>query len=145
MKVFGAGGGVEEEKRALIERLKTVKDPFERERILWTLEGMKKSVPKTRSSREAGKEPPAAEEKVRLPVKLPKGFGSLTQYAAPVVFIFFGLAFILQAVLRGLQKKDFASETGQFVGGAIFLLAGFASLQKAKKTGRVAGGPGERA
>ncbi|MBP8985457.1 MAG: hypothetical protein KBG12_06885 [Syntrophobacterales bacterium] len=144
MKVFGAGGGVDEEKRALIERLKTVKDPFEREKILWALEGIKKGVPETRSPREAGKEPSTAEEKARLPVKLPKGLGVLTQYAAPVFCILFGLIFLLQAVLRGLQKRDFASEAGQLISGAIFLLVGFAALQKAKKTVRAAGGTGDR-
>jgi hypothetical protein len=134
MKELRAPRGSERERQRLIDRLKTVKDPQERAKILWTLEGMRKdSYGPTGSQTQEG-EPVAQEKEMpRIPAQPPKGFSLLVQFAAPVFFILFGLAFILQAVFRGLEKRDFASEAGQFITGAIFLVFGFGALQRARK------------
>ena len=129
-----------EEKQKLIDRLKTVKDPREREQILWALEDMKKASSKTDLSPTPEKEtvssPPG---QVRIPITLPKGLTLLTRFAAPILCIFFGLSFILQALLRGLEQKDLTAEVGQFITGTIFLIFGFAALQKAKKIEQMSG------
>jgi hypothetical protein len=144
MKAFRPMRGSEGERRELIDRLKKVRDPRERERILWALEGMKKDSIGVAQYDKPAKEPEAPPQKGnRMPVELPKGIGFLTRYAAPLILIIFGLAFILQAVLRGAQRKDFASEIGQFVTGAIFVIFGFVALQKAKRIGQAPESSGE--
>lgn len=134
MKTFGLMRGSEEERQRLINSLKKVRDPHERTRVLWALEGIKKDSSGVARS-ERPKEPPEAPQqmKMRLPIEMPKGIGLLTKYAAPFILIIFGLAFILQAVLRGLQGKGFGPEIGQFITGAMFLIFGVVALQKAKK------------
>ncbi len=130
------------ERKKLIDKLKTVKDPRERERIFWQLEGMEKDARGVaRPYQEPEKPPlplPGMPEKMRVPVKLPKGVNFLLRYAAPIFFIIFGLAFIFQAAMRAVQSKDFHSEVGQFITGGIFLIFGFAALQKARKTEQAA-------
>ncbi len=133
--------GTDRERQQLINKLKTIRDPRERERILWALEGMMKdSYGVAQSSPGLTQEPPAAPpEKMRLPIQMPKQLGILTRFAVPLFFILFGLVFIIQAVLRGMETKDFASEAGQFITGGVFLLFGFSALLRVRKMVKLPG------
>jgi hypothetical protein len=125
---------LEKEKQKLIARLKTVKDPREREKILWTLEGLKKAPAATvdqQKTVEATSGPAQAEE--RIPIQLPKGITLLTQFAVPAFMAVFGLISILTGIFKGLENGDFASETGRFIAGAIFIVMGLGGLRKAGK------------
>lgn len=138
--------GTDRERQRLIDRLKTIKDPRERERVLWALEGlMKDSYGATRPSPGLTQEPPAEPPaKMRLPLQIPKQLGLMTRLVVPIFFILFGLAFLIQAVLRGVETKDFASEAGQFITGGVFLLFGFSALQRVRKMGKLPGDAPDR-
>jgi len=131
--------GSERERQQLIDRLKTIKNPVEREKILWALEGMRKDSYKTAPTPGGpAKGPPAPPaEKINIPIQMPKGLGQLMRFGIPFFFILFGIAFILQGVMRGIERNDFASETGQFITGIIFIAFGASAFQRARKTANI--------
>jgi hypothetical protein len=137
--------GSERERQQLINRLKTTKNPVEREKILWALEGMKKdSHGATRPSEGLVKEPPPPPaEKIKIPIQMPKGLNQLTRYGVPLFFIAFGFAFILQGVMRGIEQNDFALESGQFIMGIIFIFFGASAFQRARKLAKMPQGTQE--
>jgi hypothetical protein len=137
--------GSERERQQLIDRLKTAKNPVEREKILWALEGMKKETFRTAqppgSSEKVSSPPPA--EKIKIPIQMPKGLSQLTRYGVPFFFIVIGFAFILQGVMRGIERNDFASESGQFITGIIFIFFGVSAFQRARKMAKIPQGTQE--
>lgn len=137
--------GTERERQQLIDRLKTTKNPVEREKILWALEGMRKdSQSPAQPAIGPKKASPAPQaEKIKIPIEMPKGLGQLMRYALPFFFIVFGFAFILQGVVRGIEQNDFASESGQFIMGIIFIFFGISAFQKAKKMVKMSQGTKE--
>ena len=137
--------GSERERQHLINRLKTTKNPVEREKILWALEGMRKDVyGSAQPSRGPEKEPPAPPaEKIKIPLQMPKGLNQLMRLGVPFLFILFGVAFILQGVMRGIERNDFASESGQFITGIIFIFFGISAFQRAKKMAKTPHGTQE--
>ncbi len=137
--------GSERERQQLIDRLKTTKTPVEREKILWALEGMKKdSHGATRPSEGPVKAPlPPPVEKIKIPIQMPKGLNQLMGYGVPFFFVIFGLVFILQGVMRGIERNDFASESGQFITGTIFIFFGVSAFQRARKMAKTPKGTQE--
>jgi len=127
--------GSEQERQQLIDRLKTTKNPTEREKILWALEGMRKEAYKTASPPVEQARGPSVppEEKMKLPLQMPKGLGQLMRYGVPFFFIIFGFSFILQGVVRGIERNDLASEAGQFITGILFIAFGASAFLRAKK------------
>jgi len=144
-----AGGdamrGLERERKQLIDRLKTTKNPVEREKILWALEGMRKdSFPLERSAMGPEKTSPTPPvEKAKIPLEMPKGLGQLMRFGVPFFFVIIGVAFILQGVVRGLEQNDFASEAGQFITGIILVFFGISAFQKARKMAKIPPGATE--
>jgi hypothetical protein len=137
--------GSERERQQLINRLKTTKNPVEREKILWALEGMRKETFRTAQppgSPEKVSSPPPA-EKIKIPLQMPKGLNQLMRLGMPFLFILFGFAFILQGVMRGIERNDFASESGQFITGIIFIFFGVSAFQRARKMAKIPQGTQE--
>ncbi len=137
--------GSERERQQLIDRLKTTKNPVEREKILWALEGMRKDTFRTAQPPGGpGKEPSAAPaEKIKIPIQMPKGLSQMMRFGAPFFFIVFGFAFIFQGVMRGIERNDFASESGQFITGIIFIFFGVSAFQRARKMAKTPQGTQE--
>lgn len=137
--------GSDRERQQLIDRLKTITNPVEREKILWALEGMRKESyqpePSAKGPEKASPVPPA--EKMKIPLEMPKGLSQLTRYALPFFFIVFGFAFILQGVVKGIEQNDFASESGQFITGIVFIFFGVSAFQRARKIARMPKGTQE--
>jgi hypothetical protein len=131
--------GSERERQQLIDRLKTTRNPVEREKILWALEGMRKDTYSTArpatGPEKMSPAPPA--EKIKIPIQMPKGLNQLMRYGVPFFFVIFGLVFILQGVMRGIERNDFASESGQFITGTIFIFFGVSAFQRAKKMAKM--------
>ncbi len=136
------------ERQILINRLKTVRDPRERDRIVRLLARMEQYGP--------GKIQESAEEKWSLPAqakgpteaggpagagehdegaekRIPKGASFMLRYAVPGFFIVFGLIYIAQALMRLIDREDGRVDVPQIIMGALFLFFGVIGFLKARK------------
>ena len=123
------------ERDKLIRRLKTVKDPKERDKIIWALAGKEKdTLGETTTPVQSGKTDttPVRGQVPGLP-KLPIDARKLVNYLAPAIFIFFGLVNLLQAVVHFIQTGQIEAAFPQLIMGIMFFIFGFFSIAKAKK------------
>lgn len=129
----------EAERKKLINRLKTVKDATERDRIIWALAGQE---PK---SEEAGPSPMAAQRGKtapgqpvpRNPRNLPKvtvDAKRLMGLAVPTFFLIFGITYIIQSIAGYLATGRIEAEIGRLFMGGIFVIFGLAGIFKALRT-----------
>jgi hypothetical protein len=126
---------MDEDKNKLIEKLKVIKDPIERNRIIWAIAGLEKDVaderPKPAGPRKTVLSPPP-DQKQNLPA-LPAGVRKWFAYFVPGLFVFFGLMNLLQALMHILPSGKVEAAVPQLIMGAIFLMFGIASFIKARK------------
>jgi hypothetical protein len=154
-------GDSESQRQDMIRRLKTVKDPEERDRIIWALAGQKKEgsgyrpspgsfgrKPKAeRRQAPAGMSsvpsaPPSAGPFPKAPPSLPTGpagqqlrITGLVNYIVPILFLFFGVSNIARAIeafRAGADKEDILVQFLVGIGFIIFAAAGLFS-RKVKK------------
>ena len=119
----------------LIRKLKTVKNPKERDKIIWALAGKEKDVsddkpPSVQSSKTDSTRVP--EQIAGLP-KLPIDTRKLINYFVPAIFLFFGIVNLVQAILHFIQTGLIEAAFPQLIMGIMFFLFGFFSIAKAKK------------
>lgn len=125
----------ERERLKLIQRLKTVKTSGERDQILWYLAGQDKTARgKPQRAEATGPAHPApAKPEGRMQVKLPVGklggFGSITA----LLFVLYGLAAIVPAVMKIMQGEMDGDEIRQIVVGGVFVFFGIVIFIKAKR------------
>lgn len=128
----------EAERKKLINRLKTVKDATERDRIIWALAGQE---PK---SEEAGPSPMAAQRGKtapgqpvpRDPRNLPKvavDAKRLMGLAVPVFFLIFGITYLIQAILGFMATQRLENELSRMIMGGIFVIFGLAGIFRARR------------
>ncbi|HEX9157522.1 MAG TPA: hypothetical protein VF827_05845 [Syntrophales bacterium] len=128
----------ERERLKLIQRLKTVKTSGERDEILWYLAGQDKTARgKPQRAEATGPAHPAPEKpegrmQVKLPVGKLGGFGSITA----LLFVFYGLAAIIPAVMKILQDQMDGDEIRQLIVGCVFVFFGIVIFIKAKRAQR---------
>jgi len=128
----------ERERLKLIQRLKTVKTSGERDEILWYLAGQNKTARgKPQRAEATGPAHPApAKTESRMQVKLPVGklggFGSITA----LLFVLYGLAAIIPAVMKILQDQMDGDEIRQLIVGGVFVFFGIVIFIKAKRAQR---------
>jgi len=123
------------ERDKLIRKLKTVKNPSERDKIIWALAGKEKDALKeTPAQVQSGKtnSTPVREQVPGLP-KLPIDARKLVNYLAPAIFIFFGLVNLVQAIAHFIQTGLIEAAFPQLIMGIMFFVFGFFSIAKAKK------------
>jgi hypothetical protein len=129
----------DKERRILINRLKTVRDPRERDQIIQLLARTEKYGP--------GKIEESAEDKrtvsaqARGPAeakeaKAPKGAGFMLGYAVPGFFVIFGLVYIVNALTRMISDEGDQSAISQIIMGALFLFFGIISFLRMRKMRR---------
>jgi hypothetical protein len=123
------------EREKLIRRLKTVKNPRERDKIMWALAGKEKDAfEKTPAQAQPGKADPAT---VRGQVpglpKLPVDARKLANYLAPAIFLLFGLVNLVQAIGHYIETGRIEAALPQLIMGIMFFVFGFFSFVKAKK------------
>lgn len=153
-------GDSESRRQEMIRRLKTVKDPEERDRIIWALSGQsreqtgyrpasrserfgrtvgklqraeKRSAP-TGISQGAPTAPPQAPPGTMTPPQL--RIGNIVNYVVPILFLFFGISNIsraIEAFRAGAEKEEVFVQGLIGIGFIVFALAGFFS-RKMKKT-----------
>ena len=123
------------ERDRIIKKLKDVKDPKERDRIIWALAGKEKDE---LSGRPAAVKPkmtapaPSPEQAKRLP-QVPVNARKLLNYIVPAFFLFFGLVNLVQAIMHFHFTGQLDAAIPQLIMGTIFLLFGIIGIFKAKK------------
>jgi len=123
------------ERDKLIRRLKTVKDPKERDKIIWALAGKEKdTLEETPTPVRSGKTDttPVRGQAQGLP-RLPIDTRKLINYLAPAILLFFGIVNLVQATLYFIQTGRIEAAFPQLIMGIMFLVFGFFSIAKAKK------------
>jgi len=130
-----AGKKVRMEREKMIEKLKNIKDPIERDRTIWALSGYENDViGKTPLSAEPFKTlqsgPP--EHTQNLP-EVPPGVRHLFSYLVPGLILLFGLINILQALMHILPSGNVQEAIPQLIMGGIFVLFGISGIIKARK------------
>jgi len=123
------------DRNKIIERLKTIKDPEERDRLMWALSGLEQDVKESpsqamTSSQIESPQPPEQESNVP---QLPMGVRNLFAYFLPGFFILFGILNLLGALAYLIANEPVDRVIPKLIMGAIFLLFGIVSLKKSKK------------
>lgn len=123
------------DRKKLIEKLKSVKNPQERDRIIWLLAGHEKDatgdMEKPVESQRTAPGPPL-EQKQNLP-ELPAGARKIFAYLVPGFFLFFGIMNLLQALMQILPSGKVEAAMPQLIMGVILLLFGITTLIKVRK------------
>ncbi|MFH1079200.1 MAG: hypothetical protein V1766_02885 [Pseudomonadota bacterium] len=129
----------ERDRRELIQKLKKIKDPRERDRILWALAGQEEHVfhsapsPAPPSRLASHRPEPARPEpgkapdlrnmpQINIDAKRTLGF------VVPAFFVIFGLVRIGKAVLNYIAFQDIEAEMTGLITGGIFLIIGLAGI-----------------
>ena len=124
------------ERDKLIRKLKTVKNPRERDKIIWALAGKEKDTlketPPPVQSGKADATTPVRGQMQGLP-KLPIDTRKLINYLAPAILLFFGIVNLVQAILYFIQTGRIEAAFPQLIMGIMFFVFGFFSIAKAKK------------
>ena len=123
------------ERDKLIRKLKTVKNPRERDKIMWALAGKEKDAFEEKPAQaQQGKVNPApfGGQAPGLP-KLPVDARKLVSYLAPALFLIFGLINLVQAVGHFIETGRIEAAFPQLIMGVMFLVFGLFSIAKAKK------------
>ena len=130
----------ERERQKLIAKLKTSKKSEERDQILWYLAGQDKSTrgkPKRPEPVAVGAPSPSTPQdkmQIRLPAGKLGGIGSITA----LLFVVYGMAAIVPAVLKILQGETNGDEIRQLITGGVFVFFGIVIFLKAKRAQRKA-------
>ena len=130
----------ERDRRKLIEKLKTSKKSEERDQILWYLAGQEKTTrgkPQKPEPVVAGAPAPSKTQyntQIRLPAGKLGGIGSITA----LLFVVYGMAAIVPAVLKILQGETDGDEIRQLITGGVFVFFGIVIFLKAKRAQRKA-------
>lgn len=123
--------GNERERKYLIERLKTVKNPVERDRIIWKLAGQEKPEKRTVPKPPDLQETPESLEGVP---EVPAGARNTMRYILPGILFFYGIVMVAQAVAKYLTTGPSGEIIMQLAIGAIFITFGFVTMRKAKES-----------
>ena len=123
------------ERDKLIKKLKTVKNPRERDKIMWALAGKEKDAFEEKPAQtQPGKvkQAPVGGQVPGLP-KLPVYARKLANYIVPALFLFFGLINLVQAVGHFIETGRIEADLPQLLMGIMFFVFGLFSFVKAKK------------
>ncbi len=138
----------EKDRQELINKLKKVRDPRERDRIIWALAGQDGAVfhsapsptPPPRSApRQPEPEKPApgkAPDLRNMPqinIDAKRMFG----FVIPAFFAIFGLVRIGKAVLNYIASQNIDAEISGLITGGIFLIIGLAGIFRAMQPPRI--------
>jgi hypothetical protein len=132
----------EKDRRELINKLKKVRDPRERDRIIWALAGQEEAVfrsanPDVPPSRPVSGPPdpkrpaPGKTQDLRNMPPINIDAKRLLGFVVPAFFMIFGLVHIGRAVLNYIVTEDIEAEIQRLITGGIFLIIGLAGVFKA--------------
>jgi len=138
----------ERDRRELIQKLKKIKDPRERDKILWVLAGQEEAIfhnapspaPPRKTEflhkpapRRPAPERPAPEKTpdLRNMPQISIDAKRMLGFAVPVFFVIFGLVRLGQAALNYFASQDIDAEIQGLITGGIFLIIGLAGVFRA--------------
>ena len=125
---------IEADRKQLIKKLKSVKDPRERDRIIWALAGHEqKSSDDTTPAAQPGKMTPGKPMDLRNLPKIIIDPKRMLGFVVPGFFTIFGIAYIAQSILNYLATRRIEQEIPRLITGGIFVIIGLASFLKAIK------------
>ncbi|MCX5841442.1 MAG: hypothetical protein NTY16_08325 [Deltaproteobacteria bacterium] len=124
----------EADRKQLIKKLKSVKDPRERDRIIWALAGHEQKSPDdTTPAVQPGKTTPGKPMDLRNLPKITIDPKRMLGLVVPGFFTIFGVAYIAQSILNYLATRRIEPEIPRLITGGIFVIIGLAGLLKAIK------------
>ena len=132
----------ERDRRELIQKLKKIKDPRERDRILWALSGQEEAVfhsapspappPRPAPGRPEPERPaPSKAPDLRNMPRINIDAKRMLGFVFPAFFAIFGLVRIGKAVLNYIASQDIDAEIQGLITGGIFLIIGLAGIYRA--------------
>jgi hypothetical protein len=125
---------IEADRKQLIKKLKSVKDPRERDRIIWALAGHEqKSSDDTTPAAQPGKMTPGKPMDLRNFPKITIDPKRMLGFVVPGFFMIFGIAYIAQSIMNYLATRRIDQEIPRLITGGIFVIIGLASFLKAIK------------
>ena len=125
---------IEADRKQLIKKLKSVKDPRERDRIIWALAGHEqKSSDDTTPAAQPGKMTPGKPMDLRNLPKIIIDPKRMLGFVVPGFFMIFGIAYIAQSIMNYLATRRIDQEIPRLITGGIFVIIGLASFLKAIK------------
>jgi len=125
---------IEADRKQLIKKLKSVKDPRERDRIIWALAGHEqKSSDDTTPAVQPGKMTPGKPMDLRNFPKITIDPKRMLGFVLPGFFMIFGIAYIAQSIMNYLATRRIDQEIPRLITGGIFVIIGLASFLKAIK------------
>ena len=125
---------IEADRKQLIKKLKSVKDPRERDRIIWALAGHEqKSSDDTTPAAQPGKMTPGKPMDLRNFPKITIDPKRMLGFVLPGFFMIFGIAYIAQSIMNYLATRRIDQEIPRLITGGIFVIIGLASFLKAIK------------
>lgn len=138
----------EKDRQELINKLKKVRDPRERDRIIWALAGQEEAVfhsvnPDTPPPRPAPGRPgperpaPGKAPDLRNMPRINIDAKRLLGFVVPAFFMIFGLVRIGKAVLNYIASQDIETEITGLITGGIFLIIGLAGIFRAMQPPRI--------
>ena len=144
----------EKDRHELINRLKKVRDPRERDRIIWALAGQDGAVfhsvpapvPPPRSALPPRSTPRRPEPERPVPGKAPDlrnmpqiniDAKRMLGFVIPAFFAIFGLVRIGKAVLNYIASQNIDAEIPGLITGGIFLIIGLAGIFRAMQPPRI--------
>jgi hypothetical protein len=127
------------ERDRILKKLKDIKDPRERDRIIWALAGREKEEigekpPAVKPTKIAQDSPPRPAQ--RLPQRLPGSptdIRKMVSYLFPGIFIFFGLVNLVQAAMQYQLTGQIEDIIPRLIMGGAFIIIGIFGIAKAKK------------
>jgi len=124
---------VNTDRNKIIEKLKTIKDPAERDRLMWALSGLEKDTKTAPSQPAASEQTGSTPEQAQNIPQLPMGVRNLFAYFVPGFFMVFGILNLLGALAYAIADERSERVIPKLIMGAMFLVFGIIGLRKAKK------------
>ena len=132
----------EKDRQELINKLKKVRDPRERDRIIWALAGQEEAVfrsakpdvppPRSAPGRPKPERPaPGKAPDLRNMPQVNVDAKRLLGFVVPAFFLIFGLVRIGKAVLNYIASQNIETEITGLITGGIFLIIGLAGIFRA--------------
>jgi hypothetical protein len=138
----------EKDRRELINKLKKVRDPRERDRIIWALAGQEEAVfhsinpevppPRPAPSRPGPERPaPGKAPDLRNMPQINIDVKRLLGFVVPAFFVIFGLVHIGRAALNYIATEDIEAEISRLITGGILLIIGLTGVFRAMQPKQV--------
>jgi hypothetical protein len=138
----------EQDRREIISKLNKIKDPRERDRMIWMLAGQEESMPQSARPDMPPSRPVSGRRKPERPVptdepdlrNIPKTSADpkrMFGLVVPAFFVIFAMVQIGRAILNFLATQEIETEIPRLITGGIFLIIGLVGVLRALQPPRM--------